>query len=74
MSSIGKDVSLMDTMSIAAMSVEMHQQENVADLGTAVLKMAMDSQTDVMAGMIEDMASLNTADMTGVGGLVDIMA
>lgn len=74
MSSIGKDVSLMDTMSIAAMSVEMHQQENVADLGTAVLKMAMDSQTDVMAGMIEDMASLNTADMTGVGGLVDVMA
>ena len=74
MSSIGKGVSLMDTMSIAAMSVEMHQQENVADLGTAVLKMAMDSQTDVMAGMIEDMASLNTADMTGVGGLVDIMA
>ena len=74
MSSIGKDVSLMDTMSIAAMSVEMYQQENVADLGTAVLKMAMDSQTDVMAGMIEDMASLNTADMTGVGGLVDVMA
>ncbi len=64
----------MDTMSIAAMSVEMHQQENAADLGTAVLKMAMDSQTDVMAGMIEDMASLNTADMTGVGGLVDVMA
>ena len=64
----------MDTMSIAAMSVEMHQQENAADLGTAVLKMAMDSQTDVMAGMIEDMASLNTAEMTGVGGLVDVMA
>ena len=33
-------------MSIAALSVGMHAQQTMQDMGTSVLKMAMDSQTD----------------------------
>ena len=42
----------MDIMSIASMSVEMHQQEDAMNIGTAVMKMAMDTQTEMMDGML----------------------
>lgn len=61
-------------MSIAAMSVDMHQQMDATSLGTAVLKMAMDTQTAAMDGMIEAMDSIDVSVMTGVGGLIDILA
>ncbi len=63
----------MDYMSIAAMSVDMHQQMDATKLGTSVLKMAMDTQTEALEGMIEAMESIDTSAMTGIGGLVDIM-
>ena len=46
-------------MSIAAMSVDMHQQMDATSLGTAVLKMAMDTQTAAMDGMIEAFSPLS---------------
>ena len=38
----------MDIMSIAALSVDMHQQQDAMQLDTAVMKMAMDTQTEMM--------------------------
>ena len=61
-------------MSIAALSVDMHQQMDATSLDTAVLKMAMDTQTSAMEGMIEAMDSIDVSAMTGVGGLIDILA
>ena len=64
----------MDYMSIAALSVDMANMQTATKLDTAVLKMAMDTQTMAMDGMIEAMDSIDVSAMTGVGGLLDIMA
>lgn len=63
-----------DYMSIAALSVGMHNQMAATKLDTAVLKMAMDTQTTAMEGMIEAMDTIDVSAMTGIGGLVDILA
>ena len=64
----------MDIMSIASMSVEMHQQEDAMNIGIAVMKMAMDTQTEMMDGMLDAMGAAEVAAMTGVGQNIDIMA
>jgi hypothetical protein len=64
----------MDIMSIASMSVEMQQQEDAMNIGTAVMKMAMDTQTEMMDGMLDAMGAAEVAAMTGVGQNIDIMA
>ena len=64
----------MDIMSIASLSVEMHQQEDAMNIGTAVMKMAMDTQTEMMDGMLDAMGAAEVAAMTGVGQNIDIMA
>ncbi len=64
----------MDYMSIAALSVDMANQKAATQLDTAVLKMAMDTQTTAMEGMIEAMDTIDVSAMTGIGGLVDILA
>ena len=64
----------MDYMSIAALSVDMANQKAATQLDTAVSKMAMDTQTTAMEGMIEAMDTIDVSAMTGIGGLVDILA
>ncbi len=64
----------MDYMSIAALSVDMANQKAATQLDTAVLRMAMDTQTTAMEGMIEAMDTIDVSAMTGIGGLVDILA
>ena len=64
----------MDIMSIASMSVEMHQQEDAMNIGTAVMKMAMDTQTEMMDDMLDAMGAADVAAMTGIGQNIDIMA
>ena len=58
-------------MDIAAMSINMHQQQNNIQLGTAVMKMAMETSE---AAMIDMLDSIDVSAMTGVGGMVDILA
>lgn len=64
----------MDIMSIAALSVDMHQQQDAMQLDTAVMKMAMDTQTEMMDDMLDAMGAADVAAMTGVGQNIDIMA
>ncbi|ORT99319.1 hypothetical protein D081_2048 [Anaerovibrio sp. JC8] len=64
----------MDIMSIAALSVDMHQQKDAMSIGTAVMKMAMDTQTEMMDGMLDAMGAADVAAMTGIGQNIDIMA
>ena len=57
-------------MDIAAMSINMHQQNNI-QLGTAVMKMAMETSEAAMTDMLD---SIDVSALTGVGGMVDILA
>lgn len=43
-------------MSIAAMSVGMHQSQTAQDVGVAVLKMAMDDTTSVTADLLDELS------------------
>ena len=58
-------------MDIAAMSINMHQQQNNIQLGTAVMKMAMETSEAAMTDMLD---SIDVSARTGVGGMVDILA
>lgn len=58
-------------MDIAVMSINMHQQQNNIQLGTAVMKMAMETSE---AAMIDMLDSIDVSVLTGVGGMVDILA
>lgn len=61
----------MDYMSIAAMSVGMHQQQLDVQVGTSVMKMAMETSE---AAMMEMLGAIDVSSLTGVGGNLDIMA
>ena len=61
----------MDFMNIAAMSVGMHQQQLDVQVGTSVLKMAMDTSETAMSDMLE---SIDVSALTGIGGNLDILA
>ncbi len=61
----------MDFMNIAAMSVGMHQQQLDVQVGTSVLKMAMDTSETAMSDMLE---SIDVSAMTGVGANLDVLA
>lgn len=65
---MSEEVRIMD-MSIAAMSVSMHQNQAMQDMGMAVLKMAMDT-TEVAA---EEMLEELSVD-PNLGAVVDIQA
>jgi uncharacterized protein YdaL len=56
-------------MSIAAMSVNMHQSQAMQDMGMAVLKMAMDTTEVATEEMLEELA----VD-PNLGTMVDIQA
>lgn len=58
------------TMSIAQMSVNMHQQQTQQSLGIAVAKIAMDSGTEALELIEESTASLDP----NLGKSVDIYA
>lgn len=61
----------MGDMTIAAMSVDMHQAQAQQDLGIGVMKMAMEAETAALDELMESAAmSLDP----GLGGTVDIMA
>lgn len=61
----------MDTMSIAALSVGMSQQRVTQDMGVAVLKMAMESSSENVGELLDEMqGSLDP----NLGANVDIMA
>ena len=57
-------------MSIAAMSVSMHQGQAMQDMGMAILKMAMDTTETGTEEMLEQLESLDP----NLGALVDIQA
>ncbi len=61
----------MDFMNIAALSVGMHQQQLDVQVGTSVLKMAMDTSETAMSDMLE---SIDVSAMTGVGANLDVLA
>ena len=61
----------MDFMNIAAMSVGMHQQQLDVQVGTSVLKMAMDTSETAMSDMLE---SIDVSALTGVGANLDVLA
>ncbi len=61
----------MDFMNIAALSVGMHQQQLDIQVGTSVLKMAMDTSETAMSDMLE---SIDVSALTGVGANLDILA
>ncbi len=61
----------MDFMNIAALSVGMHQQQLDVQVGTSVLKMAMDTSETAMSDMLE---SIDVSALTGVGANLDILA
>ncbi len=54
-------------MSIAAMSVDMHQMQTMRDVGIAAMKMAMEADTD----MIEEAIELGSLD-PNLGQNIDI--
>lgn len=61
----------MDTMSIAALSIGMHQQQAMQDMGVSVLKMAMEDS----AGSVEDLLGQMTESLDpNLGNTIDIMA
>lgn len=61
----------MDFMNIAAMSVGMHQQQLDIQVGTSVMKMAMETSETAVTDMLE---SIDVSSMTGVGANLDILA
>ena len=61
----------MDFMNIAAMSVGMHQQQLDIQVGTSVMKMAMETSETAVADMLE---SIDVSSLTGVGANLDILA
>lgn len=56
-------------MSIAAMSVNMHQSQAMQDMGVAILKMAMDTTEVATEEMLEELS----VD-PNLGAMVDIQA
>ncbi len=63
---------LLDTsMSIAALSVDMHQAENMQNLGIAVLKKAMDASTE---GVDELLDVVSGSLDPNLGGNIDVLA
>ena len=58
-------------MSIAALSVGMHQSQTAQDVGVAVLKMAMDTAGSGTTELLDEMAE--SLDPT-LGQSIDIMA
>ncbi len=67
---MGKDVGQMDLdMSIAAMSVSMHQMQAAQDMGVAVLKMAMETAETGTEDLLAELA----VD-PNLGTMVDIQA
>lgn len=61
-------------MDIAMLSVGMHNQELNQQMEMSALKMAMDSQTAMVADMTELIDSVDVSALTGIGGNVDILA
>lgn len=61
----------MDFMNIAAMSVGMHQQQLDIQVGTSVMKMAMETSEAAVTDMLE---SIDVSSLTGVGANLDILA
>ena len=61
----------MDFMNIAAMSVGMHQQQLDIQVGTSVMKMAMETSETAVTDMLE---SIDVSSLTGVGASLDILA
>ena len=61
----------MDYMSIAAMSVGLHQQQLDMQVGTSVMKMAMETSQTAMMDMLD---SIDVSAMTGIGGNIDLLA
>ena len=61
----------MDFMNIAAMSVGMHQQQLDIEVGTSVMKMAMETSETAVTDMLE---SIDVSSLTGVGANLDILA
>lgn len=61
----------MDFMNIAAMSVGMHQQQLDIQVGTSVIKMAMETSETAVTDMLE---SIDVSSPTGVGANLDILA
>ena len=61
----------MDYMSIAAMSVGLHQQQLDMQVGTSVMKMAIETSEAAMMDMLE---SIDVSAMTGIGGNIDLLA
>ena len=60
----------MDTMSIALMSVGMHQQQAMQDMGVSVLKMAMETSSE----SVEDLLGQMTESLDpNLGANIDIM-
>ena len=58
-------------MNIAAMSVGMHQQQLDIQVGTSVMKMAMETSETSVTDMLE---SIDVSSLTGVGANLDILA
>lgn len=61
----------MDFMNIAAMSVGMHQQQLDIQVGTSVMKMAMETSETAVTDMLEP---IDVSSLTGVGANLDILA
>lgn len=61
----------MDFMNIAALSVGMHQQQLDIQVGTSVMKMAMETSETAVTDMLE---SIDVSSLTGVGANLDILA
>ena len=62
----------MGDMTIAAMSVAMHQSQVQQDLGISVMKMAMDTEMAAIGELMEDMTGMSLDP--NLGGAIDIMA
>ena len=61
----------MDTMSIAALSVGMHQQQAMQDMGVSVLKMAMEASSESVEDLLGEMTESLDPNL---GANVDILA
>lgn len=57
-------------MSIAALSVDMHLAQTQQDLGISVMKMAMETSTEQVEEILEEMGSLDP----NLGNNIDIIA
>ena len=61
----------MDTMSIALVSVGMHQQQAMQDMGVSVLKMAMETSSESVGDLLGQMTESLDPNL---GANIDIMA